>query len=163
MGDRKYQFKSKGYYYDYGNNLFSEMCFEDNSGIFSSNKWKYRDQVEAEILTVKTDFMNKFLGDYPGKKHSPGKKDIVERHGKMEGRWCLDIMMDGEVVYNVEKNIPFASVPYPYPLSSNTNYREDIYYRKIGDDSRSQNEKERLEEVQRADRKWRTKLTGKKH
>lgn len=30
------------------------MKFEDYSGIFSSSKWKYRDQVEAEVYTVKS-------------------------------------------------------------------------------------------------------------
>ena len=45
IGDRKFNFVQKGYYFDQNNNLFSEMCFEDQSGIFSGNKWKYRDQV----------------------------------------------------------------------------------------------------------------------
>lgn len=35
-------------------------------------------------------------------------------------------------------------VAYQYPLNSNTNYREDLYYRKIEDLARSQSEKERL-------------------
>jgi len=52
MGDREFNFKSKGYYYDEGNNLFSEMFFEDQAGIFSSNKWKFVDQVEAVGMSV---------------------------------------------------------------------------------------------------------------
>ena len=53
VGDRKFQFKDKGYYFDQENNLFGEMSFEDASGFFSKEKWKYRDQVEGQILTVK--------------------------------------------------------------------------------------------------------------
>ena len=37
------------------------MNFEDTSGIFSSNKWKFKDQVEAQILTVKSEFLNNFI------------------------------------------------------------------------------------------------------
>lgn len=47
LGDRKFQFKEKGYYFDNDNNLYGEMKFEDTSGVFSSNKWKYRDQIEG--------------------------------------------------------------------------------------------------------------------
>jgi hypothetical protein len=51
-------------------------------------------------------------------------------------------------------------VSYSFPLNSNTNYREDLYYRKIEDLSRSQSEKERLENIQRGDRKLREKYHG---
>ena len=54
MGDRKFQFLEKGYYYDHDNNLYSEMHFQDQSGLFAGNKWKYRDQIYAEILSVKS-------------------------------------------------------------------------------------------------------------
>ncbi len=63
-GDRKFNFKSKGYYFDRENNLFAEMSFQDNSGIFSSKKWKFRDQLEAQILTVKSEFLNKFVDNF---------------------------------------------------------------------------------------------------
>jgi hypothetical protein len=49
-------------------------------------------------------------------------------------------------------------VHYNFPLNSNSNYREDLYYRKMNDLARSQNEKERLEVLQRLDRKLREKL-----
>ena len=57
--------------------------------------------------------------------------------------------------------MPYPNIPYKYALHSNSCYREDLYYRKIKDDSRSQSEKERLEEIQRGDRKLRAKYHGK--
>lgn len=48
-------------------------------------------------------------------------------------------------------------VHYEFPLNSNSDYREDLLYRKRNDLARSQNEKERLEVVQRNDRKLREK------
>jgi hypothetical protein len=35
-------------------------------------------------------------------------------------------------------------IHYEYPLNSNSNYREDLIYRKFNDLARSQSEKERL-------------------
>lgn len=61
MGDREFNFKAKGYYFDEGNNLYAEMNFEDQAGMFSSNKWKFVDQVEAECLSVSSEFLNKFI------------------------------------------------------------------------------------------------------
>lgn len=48
-----------------------------------------------------------------------------------------------------------------YPLNSNSTYREDLIYRGLNDLSRSQIEKERLEIIQRGDRKLREKFHGK--
>ena len=67
---------------------------------------------------------------------------------------------DGHVIYNINVNLPYEMISYQYPLNSNTNYREDLYYRKMEDLSRSQSEKERLENIQRGDRKFRAKYHG---
>jgi hypothetical protein len=47
------------------------MNFEDTAGIFSSKKWKYRDQVDAEVLSVKSAFLHRFLDSFANKKLSP--------------------------------------------------------------------------------------------
>ena len=57
----------------------------------------------------------------------------------------------------MSEDLPYEMVDYPYPLNSNSNYREDLHYRKIRDMSRSQEDKERLENIQRSDRKFRAK------
>lgn len=48
------------------------------------------------------------------------------------------------------------------PLPSDSNWREDIEYRRLGQTSRAQTEKERLEIFQRHDRKLREKNNKKK-
>lgn len=45
IGDRKFNYTKKGYYFDMANNLYSQMNFEDTSGLFSSKKWKFKDQI----------------------------------------------------------------------------------------------------------------------
>lgn len=50
----------------------------------------------------------------------------------------------------------------PHPLPSDSNWREDIEYRKRNEVTRAQTEKERLEILQRKDRKLREKRPKKK-
>lgn len=59
--------------------------------------------------------------------------------------------------------MPHEMIHYEFPLNSNSDYREDLIYRKRNDLARSQAEKERLEILQRGDRKFREKYGGKKH
>lgn len=59
------------------------MHFQDQAGVFSGNKWKYRDQIQAEILSVKSEFLEKFLKNFDIKKIAPSKSDILENHGKI--------------------------------------------------------------------------------
>ena len=61
------------------------------------------------------------------------------------------------------EELPFEMVDYQFPLNSNSNYREDMFYRRLKDLSRSQEEKERLEIIQRKDRKLREKYYDRKH
>jgi hypothetical protein len=66
------------------------------------------------------------------------------------------------VLYEVNKEVPYALDYEKYPLPSDCNYREDVIYRRLKDTVRSQQEKERLEELQRKDRKLRATYGPKK-
>lgn len=70
---------------------------------------------------------------------------------------------DEKVYYKINEDLPYDMVNYEYPLPSDVFYREDIYYRIMEDLARSQIEKERLEVLQRGDRKFREKYHGKAH
>jgi hypothetical protein len=58
----------------------------------------------------------------------------------------------------LERDPPCILEYEKFPLNSNSNYREDIIYLRAKDLARAQLEKDRLEEIQRADRKWRAKF-----
>lgn len=107
--------------------------------------------------------MDKFITAFPKKKLSPQSADIISRHQKITGRWPFEIFCDGELLYSVNGDLPYELEDVLNPLNSNSNYREDLYYRRMEDLSRSQSEKERLEIIQRGDRKLREKFHGKKH
>ena len=70
---------------------------------------------------------------------------------------------DDKKVFDVDKDKYIKFEYEPNPLPSDANYREDIIYRRLDNVPRSQNEKERIENIQREDRKLREKFTGKKH
>lgn len=77
VGDRKFRFKGKTFVVDARNRLFCAVNFEDESGMFSKNKWKWEDQVEGEIVRVSEAFIRSFFENKQGKEGiCPGKKDI---------------------------------------------------------------------------------------
>lgn len=45
IGDRKYNIKGKSYIIDPKNQLFCTIAFEDESSIFSQNRWQFSDQM----------------------------------------------------------------------------------------------------------------------
>ena len=53
------------------------------------------------------------------------------------------MLIDGVTYYDI-RDIPHEMMHYNFPLNSNSNYREDLFYRKLDDVARSQQEKERL-------------------
>ena len=59
----------------------------------------------------------------------------------MSGRWPFDLKIDGESFYDVRKLLPDKLLDEIYPLNSNSNYREDLYYRKLEDLPKSQTHK----------------------
>lgn len=161
-GNRKYRIKGKMFVLDVKNRIFCCVNFEDPSGFFSSNKWTFNDQLEGEIVKVSQAYIRRFFESREGKEAAtPSEKEIEQRLSKVSGRWLYDFLIDGQQFYNT-KTMPHEMIHYEYPLNSNSNYREDLIYRKMNDLAKSQAEKERLEILQRQDRKYREKYHPKK-
>jgi hypothetical protein len=89
-------------------------------------------------LKVKPEFLSKFVDAAMEKKPSPISSEIVEKLGELSGRWPLELKIDGKTYYNIREDIPDRMVDEINPLNSNSNYREDLFYRKKNDLSRSQ-------------------------
>jgi hypothetical protein len=75
----------------------------------------------------------------------------------VSGQWTKEVIIDDKVFYNVDKDQYLKYELEPNPLPSDCMYREDVVYKRLGNIARSQNEKERLEVLQRKDRKLRDK------
>lgn len=75
------------------------------------------------------------------KKPTPTDGEIVEKLGVLSGRWPFSLKIDGQVYYDIRKDLPDKMIDDINPLNSNSNYREDLLYRKKNDLVRSQIEK----------------------
>jgi hypothetical protein len=155
VGDRKYRIKGKMMVLDPQNRFCSVVSFEDESGLFSAKKWHFSDQMEGSIWRVTPSFVRSyFTNERKREPGAPAKKEIEETLGNISGRWVERLLIDGQEYYDIAE-VPHEMVHYGYPLNSNSDYREDLFYRKQDNLARSQAEKERLEVLQRNDRKLR--------
>lgn len=106
---------------------------------------------------VRKEFIAEFAEKKSVFKPSPTSKDILEEHYKITGQWTKEVLIDDKVFYAVETDRYAKYEVDPHPLPSDCMYREDVVYKRLGNIARSQNEKERLEVLQRKDRKLREK------
>jgi hypothetical protein len=79
----------------------------------------------------------------------------VRSLGKVSGIWNKNVMHNGVEIFSFGQEMPLAIEHEPTPLLSDSNWREDIEYRRRNQITRAQIEKERLEVQQRKDRKLR--------
>ena len=84
---------------------------------------------------------------------------MVERCCEAKGKWWGDISFGG-IIYKSLENGPFPvrSQRTAYLLPSDSLLREDVILKKFDNNGRSNQEKERLEVLQRNDRKLREKF-----
>lgn len=78
----------------------------------------------------------------------------------IEGAWNDSVSFNGKVFKTLFSPVPFMIQYEKYPLPSNSNYREDVIYKRLGDLAMSQSSKEKLEVLQRADKKLRQNRHG---
>ena len=84
------------------------------------------------------------------------KKDENNRClSKLHGQWNGKIFIDNQQAFDFETQLPVELDNYCYPLPSDSNLRSDVIELSKGDLSVAQDEKDRLEELQRKDRKLR--------
>jgi hypothetical protein len=81
---------------------------------------------------------------------------------KFKIRWPLYIKIGGVEVVNWGKEKPYRMLNEKLPLASDSRYREDLIAWQLDDLDLASNLKEKLENIQRADRKLRERLGPKK-
>ena len=123
-----------------------------------------------EVSYVKSFFTNKqntppdtFIGQFcklsdVTVRENDGKHELNKNSTpiiKIEGSWTRDISFDGEEYWNVEDNKLFTIYETGYILPSDGRKREDYIELVKGNIDKAQEEKERLENLQRYDRKLR--------
>lgn len=79
-----------------------------------------------------------------------------------EGIWNKYVKFNNKEIFNFDQTVPLRLEYERHPLASDSNWREDIEYRRLNKITRAQAEKERLEVKQRGDRKFREKYHKKR-
>lgn len=70
-----------------------------------------------------------------------GVKDVAEKLSRIDGAWNADILFDGKVYKKLLDPVPYQVLYNKCPLPSNSNYREDIVYRRMNNLALSQQAK----------------------
>jgi hypothetical protein len=83
-------------------------------------------------------------------------KDRFETLCRIEGAWNDTIIIDGKIYKQLCDPVPYMLQYEKHPLPSNSNYREDIIYKRLKNLAMSQTAKEKLETFQRSDKNLRT-------
>lgn len=93
------------------------------------------------------------------------KEGQYKKIAKLEGRWTTKMSIDGQEYLNWDKIHGYKLEYEAEPLASDSRYREDVIAWILDDFDLAMERKEKLENIQRADRKWRAQLgpKGKKH
>eukprot|EP00753_Platysulcus_tardus_P021836 PLAT9142.1.p1 GENE.PLAT9142.1~~PLAT9142.1.p1 ORF type:complete len:927 (+),score=380.70 PLAT9142.1:17-2797(+) len=150
-----------------GGKVWFEMPYQLISGTMWGDRrieWhgsmNFRD--EANDLTCELRFNpEEWRGSFFSKAERPTdafRGDIMQAGSKVsycEGSWLGSIEFDGEVFWDMESVPPVFAMPISSPLPSDCRFRSDLQSLKAGDLDAAADEKSRLENVQRRDRKLR--------
>lgn len=83
------------------------------------------------------------------------KEDENVKMCDMEGSWINYVQFDGKRIWDIRSHAGYSLIPHPNPLPSDSSFREDLCALASGNVALAQKEKERLEVLQRADKKGR--------
>jgi hypothetical protein len=126
--------------------------------MFASQKTRH-DFIEGIITNSKEfDYKSERMDDTEKMK----KKHSIEVYAKLEGNWTETFSIDDEKVWEYSKSKPLKLGYINNPLPSDGRFRTDLIALLNHDFSRAQDEKDKIENIQRNDRKLRKQTIKKK-
>lgn len=162
-GNRTYDYTNVLKVSDQWNDVHCEIIFNpDKKGwfkrMFSSQKTNH-DFIEGIISNSKDfDYKTERIDDINKMK----KKHNIEIYSKLEGNWTESFSIDNEVVWEYAKYKPMKLSFVNNPLPSDGRFRTDLIALLNHDYARAQDEKDKIENIQRDDRKLRKEALKKK-
>ena len=91
--------------------------------------------------------MDKFKAG--GRKLSPRKDDRNKLMRTFTGERHSKLKMNGEVILDFEKDLPYTLKSFECPIASDSSFRPDVQWMIKKDINRAQEEKDRIEDLQR--------------
>ena len=75
---------------------------------------------------------------FASKRREPTEKERVRLVGKVSGVWNKNVLFNGVELFNFDRDLPLAIEHESAPLPSDSNWREDIEYRRRNQTTRAQ-------------------------
>lgn len=171
FGSRIVNYEGKVYIFDAGEKLAMELNFNpDKKGMFSGMLSKQKtanDYFKGVVYELKEAAIDKMIKGLLAKKYSGlnFKEDLASptEISVCEGVWHDYLEIKGKKFWELKDFQAFQLEYEDHPLPSDCLYREDLIVWRGADLEEAQKMKEKLENIQRADRKLREKIRGKKH
>lgn len=159
FGKRILHLENRFYFIDFANRLYCELDFSvGNDGFFKKRQFA-KDFFYGKIVRVNQRFIEKLIKARNTKKEFTHKikekKYVVEEIAVVEGYWPSSVFIGGIQMWSYGNPWGYQLQYFDNPLPSDSNYRTDIIYLRAGDEKKSQDTKEVIEEAQRRDRKLR--------
>lgn len=158
------------YFRDITNGIAAEVMFGNKKGWFSfmSKAKRGNGEFDGEIFAFsnppKGTRLNKDVLTEVDTERNKNKKRDHKKLSDISGDWTKAVNFDGIPYWTVGCVEPVFPIPIPDEecLPSDARFREDLVYLNAGDYENAQASKEKLEVIQRADKKLR-KAAAKKH
>jgi len=175
IGKRTFHFTDKYYIFDIENKFYAEIDFdcEGNSeykrlakeakenkkpkiakDFFSGAIWVVKDNF-VEIMKESASKLQDIELKFKEKEHAVIKLETIQGH------WMQYLKLGEQITWSFGDPWPYKLQYMENPLPSDSNFRLDLLYLKIGEEEKAQDNKKRIEEVQRHDRKLREKYASK--
>lgn len=160
MGQRCFNFFSKAIAYEKENNYLCEILFNVNEvsglkGLFQRKDY-FLDEIGGAIYKVKPDVIARYENSKkPYKLELNHEQDVVETISKIKGEWTSNIQFDGNRYWDIERDRPFVTEYEQNCLPSDSNFRDDVLYLRMGNKEESQSKKNEGENSQRYEKKLR--------
>ena len=170
FGTRYVNYEGRSVIFNKEQCLIMELLFNPDKKGFIENLFVKSatpcDFFNGATYKVTEDCMKRLLNCKPiNKFHTYGinkKTEILQEINKVRGVWHEYLMIDDKKYWDLKEHVAYELEYETDPLPSDSSYREDANVWKSGNVETGQIAKEKLEDIQRADRKWRAKLGPKK-
>jgi len=156
FGTRSFRYNGSFTITDMTNKMYAQLRMNAGDKSFAEGLFKKQDS--------RNDFFKGFITKSEALLKDTSRKAFYSKEiiSYIEGNWIDYMMIDGDKYWEMGKVKPAPVTEPTNPLPSDATFRSDLQQLIAGDLDKSQKEKERLEEIQRNDRKLREQAKKKK-
>lgn len=162
LGKKTFQFGNKLYVFDIGNKLYAEIVFDyEEPSIFKKTRMA-QDHFSGSIWKINDKFVE-YLRHLPKRQHELDEIKFKEKEhsaghvARIEGNWLEYLKIGDKMYWTTAEYQPYKLQYFDNPLPSDSNFRLDVLYLREGNEGKAQELKDKIEEVQRHDKKLRDK------